>query len=110
MIASIKKDQWADQVVQEEFSRLKEEVAADIRDGDKARAQSRIFEYENRQAAINTVVGSSKVTENLETDVNVLRDQVDDTFAGAPAAVAEKKKQVSKSMQYEGYRLRRDKK
>jgi hypothetical protein len=45
VMASIKKVSWADQVVQEEFSRLKEAVAADIRDGDKARAQSRIQAY-----------------------------------------------------------------
>jgi Ca-activated chloride channel family protein len=109
VMASIKKKQWGDQVVREVFSRLKEEVAADIRNGDKARAKARIQAYEDQQASINAVVGSSKVARNLETDLHVLRDQVDDTFAGAPAAVAEKKKQVSKSLQYEGYRMRRDK-
>jgi Ca-activated chloride channel family protein len=110
VIASIKKDSWADQVVQEEFSRLKEAVAADIRDGDKARAQSRIQAYENRQETINTVVGSGKVAKNLTTDLPALRQRVDETFSGAPAAVAEKKKQVSKSLQYDGYQQRRDKK
>ena len=110
VLASIKKDYWADQVVQEEFSRLKEEVAADIRDGDRTRAQARIHEYEAKQDAINTVVGSGKVARNLETDVQVLRQRLDETFSGAPAAVAEKRKQVSKAMQYDGYRLRRDKK
>ena len=110
VLASIKKDSWADQVVQEEFSRLKEEVAADIRDGDRTRAQARIHEYEAKQEAINTVVGSGKVARNLETDVHVLRQRLDETFSGAPAAVAEKRKQVSKALQYDGYRMRRDKK
>ena len=110
VLASIKKDAWADQVVQEEFSSLKEAVAADIRDGDKTRAQARIHEYEARQEAINTVVGSGKVAKNLDVDVPTLRQRVDETFAGAPAAVAEKKKQVSKSLQYDGYKVRRDKK
>jgi Ca-activated chloride channel family protein len=110
VLASIKKDSWADQVVQEEFSRLKEEVAADIRDGDRTRAQARIHEYETKQMAINTVVGSGKVARNLETDVQVLRQRLDSTFSGAPAAVAEKRKRVSKALQYDGYRLRRDKK
>jgi Ca-activated chloride channel family protein len=108
VMASIKKEHWGDQVVREAFSRLKEEVAADIRKGDKARAQARIQAYEAQQATINAVVGSSKVTKNLETDVHILRDKVDETFAGPPAAVAEKKKQASKSLQYEGYRMRRD--
>ena len=110
VLASIKKDSWADQVVQETFSRLKEEVAADIRDGDRTRAQARIEDYEAKHEAINTVVGSDKVAQNLEIDVEALRQRVDETFRGAPAAVAEKRKKVSKAMQYDGYRLRRDKK
>ena len=110
VMASIKKDSWADQVVQEAFSRLKEAVAADIRDGDQTRAQTRIHEYEAKQEAINSTVGSAKVAENLETDVQALRQRVDETFTGAPAAVAQKKKQVAKSLQYDGYRIRRDKK
>ena len=110
VLASIKRESWANQVVQEEFSRLKEAVAADIRDGDKTRAQARIQEYEAKQEGINTVVGSGIVTENLATDVQVLRQRVDETFSGAPAAVAEKKKHVAKSLQYDSYKLRRDKK
>ncbi len=110
VMASIKEDSWADQVVQEEFSRLKEAVAADIRDGDHTRAQTRIYEYEAKQEAINSAVGSAKVAKNLETDVQALRQRVDETFTGAPAAVAQKKKQVAKSLQYDGYRMRRDKK
>jgi Ca-activated chloride channel family protein len=109
VMASIRKASWADQVVQEEFSRLKEDVAADIRDGEKEQAQARIRAYTAKQGAINTVVGSDKVAENLATDVHALRRQVEETFTGAPAAVAEKKKQVSKSMQYDGYKIRRNK-
>ncbi len=109
VMASIKKDSWADQVVQEAFSRLKEAVAADIREGDQTRAQTRIHEYEAKQGAINSAVGSAKVAQNLETDVQALRQRVDETFTGAPAAVAQKKKQVAKSLQYDGYRIRRDK-
>ncbi len=109
VMASIKKETWADQVVQEEFSQLKESVAADIRDGEKERAQQRIEAYKTKQAAINAVVGSSKVTQNLDTDVQALRESVDDTFAGPPAAVAAKKKQAAKSLQYDSYQKRRDK-
>ena len=109
VLASIKKNVWADQVVQEEFNRLKEAVAADIRDGDRIRAHARIHEYETKQEAVNTVVGSGKVAKNLDTDVQALRQRVDETFTGAPAAVAEKMKRVSKSLQYDGYKLRRDK-
>lgn len=109
VVASIRKDAWAGQVVQEDFSRLKEEVAEDIRKGDRDGARARIEDYEERQGALNAVVGSDKVTENLSTGVAGLRRQLDDTFAGPAAAVAEKKKQAAKALQYEGYRLRRDK-
>ena len=109
VMASIKKDRWADQVVREEFGRLKEEVAGDIRKGDKVRAQQRIHEYERHQSALNASIGSEKVTRNLEADVHALRQQVDETFAGPPAAVIEKKKQMSKALQYESYKERRDK-
>ena len=109
-MGSINRDVWTDQVVKDEFSQLKAAVAKDISDGDKSRAQLRIREYEAKQAAINQVVGSEKVTENLTTDVQTLRDQVEETFAGPPAAIAEKKKQTSKSLQYDSYKIRRDKK
>ncbi len=108
-MASIKKEAWADQVVKEAFSRLKEAVAADIRSGDKAGAKTKIRDYARRQADINAVVGSEKVAANLETEVRALSEQVDETFAGPPAAVARKAKQVSKSLQYDGYQRRRDK-
>jgi Ca-activated chloride channel homolog len=109
-MASINKVAWTDQVVKDEFSQLKEKVAADIRDGDKSAAKMHIREYEVKQTAINSVVGSGRVAENLTTDVQALRNQVDETFAAPPAARAEKKKQVSKSLQYDSYKLRRDKK
>lgn len=108
VLASIKKDPWADQVVQEEFSRLKEAIATEIRNGDKPRAQARIQDYATKQETINAVVGSGKVANNLKTDLQDLRQRLDETFTGAPAVVAEKRKQAAKSLQYDGYRIRRD--
>lgn len=110
VVASIDKSAWEDQVVKEDYNQLKEEVAADIRQGRKASAISKIQEYEARTRAMNNDVGSAQVTENLDEDVQQLRRSVEDTFAGAPAAVAEKKKQRSKALQYESYQIRRDKK
>jgi Ca-activated chloride channel homolog len=69
-----------------------------------------IREYETRNRKINETVGSSTVAENLKTDVQALRGSVEATFAGPPAAVAEKKKQNSKALQYDSYKIRRDKK
>ena len=97
-------------MVKEDYNQLKEEVATDIRLGRKDAAISKIREYESRTRAVNNAVGSAKVTDNLEKDVQHLRQSVEETFAGAPAAVAEKKKQRSKALQYESYQIRRDKK
>jgi Ca-activated chloride channel homolog len=110
VMASINKSEWGDQVVKEDYNQLKEKVADDIRLGRKEEAISKIREYETRTRAVNDAVGSVKVADNLEKDVQNLRQSVEETFAGAPAAVAEKKKQRSKALQYESYKIRRDKK
>ncbi|MBL0714253.1 MAG: VWA domain-containing protein [Desulfosarcina sp.] len=110
VMGSIRKDDWRDKVVQEDFSRLKEEVAADIREGKADQAMQRIRSYRQEKAAINQVVGSRRVTENLETEVDALRTVVQDTFSGPAPAVAAKQKKNAKTLQYEGYRERRDKK
>lgn len=110
VIASIDKTGWGEQVVQEDYGQLKEEVAEAIRLGRKQHALTKIQEYEVRNRKVNATVGSAKVAKNLDTDVNVLRQSVEDTFSGAPAAVAEKKKQHAKTLQYESYQSRRDKK
>jgi Ca-activated chloride channel homolog len=110
VLGSIDKAGWGEQVVKEDYSQLKEEVADAIRLGRKQHALTKIQEYEDRNRKINAAVGSSEVAKNLDEDVNMLRQSVKDTFTGAPAAVAEKKKQQSKALQYESYQIRRDKK
>ncbi len=110
VISSIDRAAWGEQVVKEDYNQLKEEVATAIRKGKKGQALRQIQEYEGRHRSVNAAVGSAKVTKNLDQDVQRLRDSVEDTFAGSPAAVAEKKKQKSKALQYESYQIRRDKK
>jgi len=110
VIASINETVWTEQVLKEDYSRLKENVAKAIRTGKKDEALQAIEEYEDRNTTINRSVDSDKVSQNLEKDVKTLRQSVQTTFAGAPAAVAEKKKQQAKALQYESYQIRRDKK
>lgn len=108
--ASIDAPAWGARVVREDYNQLKEGVADAIVKGEKDRAMDQIREYETRNKAINASVGSAVVAENLKTDVQALRQSVEDTFAGPQAAVAEKKKQNAKALQYESYQIRRDKK
>ena len=108
--ASIDAPVWSAKVVQEDYSRLKEEVADSIAKGEQDKALAQIHEYETRNRKINETVGSAAVADNLASDVQTLRQSVETTFTGSPTAVAEKKKQNSKALQYEGYQMRRAKK
>jgi Ca-activated chloride channel homolog len=108
--ASIDAPLWSARVIQDDFSQLKEAVADAIGKGEKDLAMDQIREYETRNEAINATVGSEVVAGNLKTDVQALRQGVEETFTGPPAAVAEKKKQNAKALQYESYLIRRDKK
>ena len=109
VVASIDKEAWSEQVIKEDFNTLKEKVATAVRQGKKEEAITAIQEYETQTDRINRSVGSAEVSENLRDELEPLRQSVEDTFAGAPAAVMEKRKQQAKSLQYESYQLRRDK-
>ena len=105
--ASIDKTAWAEKVIQEDYNRLKQEVAADVRAGKKQGALKRIHRYYQEQDAINASVGSAEVRQNLNRDLKDLRQRVEDTFSGEPSAVMRKQKASSKALQYEGYKGRR---
>jgi Ca-activated chloride channel family protein len=105
--SSIDKTTWTQKVLQEDFNKLKEEVARDIKAGEKSSALDRIEHYYKEQKKVNTAVGSEEVDKNLNEDLEQLREVVQDTFQGAPAAVSQKQKLNSKSMQYDGYGGRR---
>ena len=105
--SSINKTHWSEKVIHEDFNRLKQEVAADIKSGEKHRALKKIDKYYQERAAVNVVVGSANVAENLDNDLEELRTVVKDTFEGAPAAVEQKQKSNAKTLQFEGYSGRR---
>jgi Ca-activated chloride channel family protein len=105
--SSIDKTSWSEKVINEDFNRLKQEVASDIKSGKKQDALKKIETYYDEQEAVNAVVGSAGVADNLDHDVKELETMVKDTFKGAPAAVQQKQKSNAKSLQYEGYRGRR---
>ncbi len=110
VMASIRKDSWAAKVIQEDFGRLKAAVADALREGDEQQALQHIETYRQEKAVVNQVVASPQVSENLQKDVEALGGVVRDTFAGRPEAVMSKQKKNAKTLQYESYRDRRDKK
>jgi Ca-activated chloride channel homolog len=110
VMASVHKEAWGGEVVQEEYGRLKDEVADAVRRGDARAARRSIEAYADRNQRINAVVGSAAVADHLATEVKALSDHVAEAFSGPPASMAQKQKQTSKKLQYEGYLDRRDKK
>jgi len=107
VFASIDKSEWEEKVLQDDYNRLREEVAADVKKGDKKQALDRIDRYYHEQQSVNSVVGSGEVAKNLEKDLGDLRGVVKETFQGEPAEVAHKQKKNAKVLQYEGYSGRR---
>jgi len=105
--SSIDKSRWEEKVLTDDYNRLKQEVARDIKAGRPASAMTRIDSYYRRQQAVNAHVGSEKVADNLETDVEQLKSTVAETFRGKAEDVIEKRKKQAKSLQYEGYQGRR---
>jgi len=107
VFSSIDKTNWSEKVINEDFNRLKQEVAADLKSGKKEKAMKRIQKYHGEQEAVNAVVGSARVAENLDKDLKELETYVEETFQGAPQAVQQKQKSNAKALQYDGYRGRR---
>ncbi len=105
--SSIDETRWSDKVINDDFNRLKQEVAADIKSGKKVKAMKRIETYMGEQQAVNAVVGSARVTQNLDKDVKELEAFVEETFQGVPETVRQKQKTNAKALQYDGYRGRR---
>ena len=107
VFSSIDKTSWSEKVINEDFNRLKQEVAADLKSGKKQDAIQKIKKYHGEQKAVNAVVGSARVADNLDKDLKELETYVEDTFKGAPQAVRQKQKSNAKALQYDGYRGRR---
>jgi len=105
--SSINKTYWSEKVIHEDFNRLKQQVAADIKSGKKHRALKKIDKYYQEREAVNAVVGSANVAQNLDNDLDELRTIVKDSFEGSPAAVEQKQKSNAKTLQFEGYSGRR---
>jgi Ca-activated chloride channel family protein len=107
--ASIRKEAWEKKVVEDEYNRLKQDVAADIKNGKEQDALGRIHLYRTRQEAVNEVVQSPSVQQNLTQDLGELEAVVKDSFTGSQEETAGKQKKNSKVLQYEGYEGRRAK-
>lgn len=107
--ASIDKEVWERQVLQDDFNRLRDGIAGALRRGDSREARRKIREYRESTAVLNDAVGSEAVQWNLNAELPALEAEVEASFAAgatAPSAI----QRAAKKMQYEAYRGRRDRK
>ncbi len=109
VLSSIDRSAWTQKIIQEDYNRLKQEVAGDLKAGKKDNALRRIKNYYQEKTSINKSVASEEVNKNLNRDLKELKKIVKDTFRGAPSVVLQKQKSSSKALQYEGYRGLRQK-
>ena len=109
VLSSIHRDAWEEKVLQEDYNRLREEVAADVKAGNENIAMQKIETYYKEKKKLNDQVQSKQVDKNLKEDVADLKSMVRETFQGSPSAVMQKQKSNAKSLQYEGYKERRSK-
>lgn len=105
--ASYSKPEWEKKVIQEDYNKLREEVARDVKMGKKQEAMKKIDDYRTQQQEINAVLGSSVVTQNVEQDLVDLKDQVNESFEGSADEIRQKTKATAKEMQHKGYGFRR---
>jgi Ca-activated chloride channel family protein len=103
VFSSIDRLRWEEKVIADDYNRLKQDVAADLRDGNTDEALSRIDAYAREQAALNSALKSPAVQKNLDTDVTELKRRVGE-ITQAPAA---SRAPAAKALQFEGYSGRR---
>ena len=109
VISSIKPQVWEKKVLQDDYNKLVEEVAADVKRGNEQDALKKINHYKNEQELANRVIKSPRVAANLDKDVGALKEMVTETFKGDRQTVELKQKRNAKALQYEGYLKRRAK-
>ncbi len=95
---------WARSVVEEDYSRLRQEVAVDVKQGRREEALRRILHYRQQNQALNETLDSSAVTSNLQ-ELKKLEADVDDAFVGE--GQAHKQNILSKTNQAAGWDNRR---
>ncbi len=106
VLSSINKDIWEKKVLQDDINKLRADVAQDIGTGKKDTALKRISTYKAEQKKVNSFVGSTVVDEAIK-DLDILKEEVHQTFTGTPSAVVMKQKKASKSLQHKSYEGRR---
>ena len=92
--ASLDGKTWERSVVVDDFNKMQEEVAREVKDGDRDAALSKIESFRAEAVAINTRVMSAPVQQKLDS-LKDLEKEVGDAFVGADQAA--RQNELSKS-------------
>jgi Ca-activated chloride channel family protein len=107
VLGAIDRQSWEQKVLDDDFNRLREEVAADLRAGQQAKAKERIVQYRQQTGQLNARIASPAVTANLEGEARRLESTVDAALAPAAAGAPAPDRNAAKRIQFEGYSNRR---
>lgn len=97
-VASIKKEVFKDSWLRNNLGRMRKELNAYLREGDKTRADAVLASY---GAAVNEAEKASGIDisdEKLSAELDRLKQDVDDAFVGAPAAQEAKQNRLGKAV------------
>ncbi|MCP4663089.1 MAG: VWA domain-containing protein [bacterium] len=103
-LAAVDKDAWASSVIEEDYGRLRQEVAGYVREGRREEALQEIAAYQSANRAMNEAIQSDEVNANLR-DVAELEAEVEDAFQGTDQG--RKQNVLSKQQQAAGRDARR---
>lgn len=103
-LAGLDRERFSSAMVEEEYGKLRQKVAAYVKEGRKEAAQSEIAAYAGKVGHLNAAVGSEELKRNLE-DARELATSVDDAFKGEGQQL--KQNSLSKTNQSAGWDARR---
>jgi Ca-activated chloride channel family protein len=99
-VASIRTDVYKKSWLHNNLGRMQQEFYRWVKTGDKPKARAAVEEYRRQLRDAEATSGLTLSGQKLEREIAGMEAELDDAFTGAPAAQAEKRNSLSKSLQY----------
>ena len=94
-LAAFNPSTWARAVQEETFNKLRQDVAKDVREGQRAEAIEKIAAFKKHHASVNATLNSSEVEEVLQ-QTGDLENDVEQAFQGSAAEQSYRQNVLSK--------------
>jgi Mg-chelatase subunit ChlD len=106
-VASIRTEVYKKSWLLNNLGRMQQEFYRWVKAGNKPKARAAVEEYRRQLHDAEATSGLTLSDQKLERDIAGLEAELDDAFSGAPAAQAEKRNSLSKSLQLRGRGMQR---